>query len=487
MKKKMLLLLAVALLLCLLPGMTLEAKAETVFDYCHGCKKNTDFEILGYTTPPGETQGHWTRRRCLECDRTETVFDPRLAAHTGGSETPTCTTGKTCSKCGSEYGKLGHDWGAWTSNGDSTHTRLCRREGCSAADTGSCSGDGSATCIQQGQCSACGGLYFGDHSYGSTWSYDSEGHWKTCVYCSVAGKDKVGHMIVENPMPEYLKSVANCTSRAIYYKSCPFCHYKDETATFVDPYKEKDPDNHDIVHHEAQAPTCTEAGWKAYDACSRCDYGTTRVELPALGHDMTVQTVAPTCEKAGYTLHACSRCEYSYTDGSVSRRGHWYGEWTGDGSGSHSAACQRKGCGKKGAVECQTMEFSLSGQKTASVCPVCGETGEGDRLPLLTEGAAAALTGKLPAGELVLHMGELAEDERLLTVGYESGGRLTLPTGQVQITLPAGLLDGYALSLLNADGTESGLPYTVEAESAVFTLDFTEQETAMLIRLIPAA
>ena len=43
---------------------------------------------------------------------------------------------------------------------------------------------------------------------------------------------------------------------------------------------------HDLVHHEAQAATCTEIGWDAYDTCSRCDY-TTYVEIPATGHEWT--------------------------------------------------------------------------------------------------------------------------------------------------------------------------------------------------------
>lgn len=41
---------------------------------------------------------------------------------------------------------------------------------------------------------------------------------------------------------------------------------------------------HDIVHHNAKAATCTEKGWEAYDACSRCDY-TACAEIPALDHD----------------------------------------------------------------------------------------------------------------------------------------------------------------------------------------------------------
>ena len=41
---------------------------------------------------------------------------------------------------------------------------------------------------------------------------------------------------------------------------------------------------HDLVHHDGKAATCTEAGWDAYDTCSRCDY-TTYKEIPATGHN----------------------------------------------------------------------------------------------------------------------------------------------------------------------------------------------------------
>lgn len=42
--------------------------------------------------------------------------------------------------------------------------------------------------------------------------------------------------------------------------------------------------DHDLIHHNAKAPTCTEIGWDAYDTCSRCDY-TTYVEKEATGHE----------------------------------------------------------------------------------------------------------------------------------------------------------------------------------------------------------
>ena len=43
------------------------------------------------------------------------------------------------------------------------------------------------------------------------------------------------------------------------------------------------PAAHDIVEHAAQAPTCTQVGWNAYETCTRCDYSTYE-ELPATGH-----------------------------------------------------------------------------------------------------------------------------------------------------------------------------------------------------------
>ncbi len=54
---------------------------------------------------------------------------------------------------------------------------------------------------------------------------------------------------------------------------------------------------HDLINHSAQAPTCTEKGWDAYQTCSRCDYSTYK-EIPALGHD--------------YVDCICSRCSKEY-------------------------------------------------------------------------------------------------------------------------------------------------------------------------------
>lgn len=56
--------------------------------------------------------------------------------------------------------------------------------------------------------------------------------------------------------------------------------------------------NHNLIQHEANAPTCTEKGYNAYETCSRCGQ-TTYEELEALGHN--------------YENYKCSRCGETYT------------------------------------------------------------------------------------------------------------------------------------------------------------------------------
>ena len=241
---------------------------------------------------------------------------------------------------------------------------------------------------------------------------------------------------------------------------------------------------HNLVHHDAKTPTCTEIGWDEYDTCSRCDY-TTKVEIPAPGHDYTEKVVKPTCGKGGYTLHTCKKCNDSYKDHQTKTLLHWYGEWTSNGDGTHSATCKRKDCKHVSKTECAIVEFKQD-EATRTLCPVCGNVSDGTHLALVEEVTAEG--EHLPYGELVLRMGETANGNTLLSVCFEVSGKLTRPKGEVKITMPAELLNGVTLALLNADGTEIDLPYIVEGENAVFTLDFTDAELpTVLIRLIPTA
>ena len=106
---------------------------------------------------------------------------------------------------------------------------------------------------------------------------------------------------------KYLKSSATCTSVAVYYKSCA-CGLASSTETFTSGAI--NPNNHDLVHHEAQAPTCTAVGWEAYDTCSRCDY-TTKVEKQKIPH--TYDTVSYTWARDNTTCkaeHKCTACQH---------------------------------------------------------------------------------------------------------------------------------------------------------------------------------
>ena len=485
-KKSFAILLAAALLLYLLPGMALEAKAETVRNICFFCKKQADLEITGFERYNDDQ--HYVIYKCPLCGKSKhAIFlgNP-IIYHSGGTETPTCTTGKTCAQCGAQYGKLGHDWGAWQSRGNnSAHFRTCQRDGCDAVDTASCSGDSSATCITLGTCSTCGGQYYSAHAFpaGQNWHSDDKNHWLSCTVCHEA-KTKVGaHFFVQGNDSSCLKSAATCVSPPVYYTNCAYC-YRKGTDTYVDPYNGPDPNNHDLVHHDAKAPTCTEIGWEEYDTCSRCDY-TTKVEIPAPGHDYTEKVVKPTCGKGGYTLHTCKKCNDSYKDHQTKTLLHWYGEWTSNGDGTHSATCKRKDCKHVSKTECAIVEFKQD-EATRTLCPVCGNVSDGIHLALVEEVTAEG--EHLPHGELALRMGEIANGNTLLSVCFEVSGKLTRPKGEVKITLPAELLNGVTLALLNADDTEIDLPYIVEGENAAFTLDFTDAELpTALIRLIPTA
>ena len=288
MKKWLIRCLTVLAMVCLIPGIVLNAKAaETVTVHCARCGSTETREILGYRKYDSNSHRFYVAE-CQNCHNDGNVT--YLMVHTGGTETPTCTKGKTCEKCGAEYGILGHDWGAWTPNydGTNTHTRRCKRSNCDAVETGSCSG-GYAACDSLGMCETCGGSYYGGHAWGK-WSSAGNGtHIRSCMnYCS------------EVDTASCFGGTATCSAKAV----CEACGGE---------YGEKDLNNHALVHPYAKAPTCTEIGWDTYDLCVRCGY-TTRKELPALNHDLVRHVAqAPTCTEKGWAYDTCSRFGCNYT------------------------------------------------------------------------------------------------------------------------------------------------------------------------------
>lgn len=492
MKKWLIRCLTVLAMVCLIPGIVLKAAAETTTVRCKNCGSVETREILGYRKYDSNSHRFYVAE-CQNCHNDGNVT--YLKVHSGGTETPTCTTGKTCEKCGAEYGVLGHDWGAWTPNydGTNTHTRRCKRSNCNAVETASCSG-GYAACDSLGMCETCGGSYYGGHAWGK-WSSAGNGtHIRSCMnYCS------------EVDTASCFGGTATCTAKAV----CEACGGE---------YGEKDPNNHDLVQHAAKAPTCTEIGWDAYDRCIRCGYTTrkelpalnhdlvrhvaqaptctekgwaydtcsrcdhtTYAELPALNHDYQAVTVEPTCEADGYTVFTCSRCKDSYTADPTDKLGHQFGAWSPNGTGSQSADCLRQGCAHTGSTDCRKFTFRTAEGETLTFCPVCGQAENAAQLEMIEAATAWPLSGSLSAEDVTART-----NGEYLSVAFETAGSLTQPTGRVRLALPAGLLEGKTLVRIAPDGTQTEMPFETKRGKIILTLDFANSELpVMLFRLVP--
>ena len=103
---------------------------------------------------------------------------------------------KDCSRCNKHYDESGneitdltiptndnHDWNAWASNLDGTHTRTCKRDS-SHTENANCSG-GTATCTTKAVCEFCKTTYGGTAPHNTTQygGKDSSGHWDKCSTC----------------------------------------------------------------------------------------------------------------------------------------------------------------------------------------------------------------------------------------------------------------------------------------------------------------
>ena len=443
MKKWLIRCLTVLAMVCLIPGIALNAKAVAyAFTYCIQCKADKTCDILGYVWQSNaDPIYHKIRIKCRTCRTENEIIYKQFSYHTGGTETPTCTTGKICRLCWSEYGILGHDWDAWRPNDDGTHTRSCKRSNCNEAETKSCTG-GTATCSTKAVCEACGGEY--------------------------GEKDPNNHAL-----EQHAAKAPTCTEIGWNaYEACKNCDYTTR--------KELPALNHALEQHEAQAPTCTEIGWDAYEACSRCDY-TTYAELPILGHDYQAVTVDPTCEADGYTIFTCSRCKDSYTADPTDQLGHQFGAWSPNGTGSQSASCLRQGCVHTGSTDCRKFTFRTAEGEALTFCPVCGQAENAAQLEMIEAATAWANSGSLSAEDVTART-----NGEYLSVAFETAGSLTQPTGRVRLALPAGLLEGKTLVRIAPDGTQTEMPFETERGKLIYTLDFANSALPiMLFRLVP--
>lgn len=294
---------------------------------------------------------------------------------------------------------------------------------------------------------------------------------KTCEKCGAeyGEKDPNNHDLVHHDA-----KAPSCTEIGWNaYEACSRCNY---TTT----YQELPALNHDLEQHAAKAPTCTEIGWDAYETCSRCDH-TTYAELPILGHDYQAVTVDPTCEADGYTIFTCSRCKDSYTADPTDQLGHQFGAWSPNGTGSQSADCLRDGCAHTGSTDCRKFTFRTAEGETLTFCPVCGQAENAAQLEKIDAATAWTISGSLSAADVTART-----NGEYLSVAFETAGSLTQPTGRVRLALPAGLLEGKTLVRIAPDGTQTELPFETERGKLIYTLDFANSALpVMLFRLVP--
>ena len=295
-----------------------------------------DWGAYAQTTAPTCTEKGVETSECSRCGETQTrdiealghveVIDEAVSA--------TCTaSGKTegthCSRCNAVLEAqevipaLGHEWSEYTQ----TKAPTCTEEGvktstCSRCDeerTQSIPAKGhtlgaDATCTEDQVCTVCGAVIAAaeGHIPGPAATCTSA---QTCSVCGTELKAALGH-----DLQHHEAQAATCTEIGWdAYDTCSRCDYStyveisakghmagpaatcltSQTCT-VCGTELKAALGHDIQHHEAQAATCTEIGWNAYDTCSRCDY-TTYAEIAAKGH---IPGAEPTC----VTPQTCTVC-----------------------------------------------------------------------------------------------------------------------------------------------------------------------------------
>lgn len=239
----------------------------------------------------------------------------QVCRHTHSGGKATCTARAVCASCGKEYGAepVGHDIVKHDGKASTcTDTGHWAYETCSRCvyttyevipanghNYGSLIAQVNAACTAAGmkayyQCSDCK-AYFDANKNQTT---------KDALVIPASGHTN-GAAVRENETP------AACTESGSYEEVvyCTKCNAEiSRTAKTTAPL------GHATVHHEAQAATCTEKGWEAYETCSRCSY-TTYVERPKLGHDWGEwnTTIEATEDAGGEQTRTCRRCDQTET------------------------------------------------------------------------------------------------------------------------------------------------------------------------------
>ena len=246
---------------------TCQTPGRKGYKHCSICKKDYDAsntEITDFVIPVNP-DGH--ELGALVAEVPATCKDPGEKAH------------RDCNLCGKHCDTITrkeiadltipatgvHDWNAWVSNGDGTHTRTCNNS--SHSETENCSG-GTATCENKAVCSVCGAEY-GEkpgHNYGEvkyTWTSDN-----TCKAERVCKHDSA-HIESET---------VTATAEEIKAATCKEKGKMKYTATFTNTafaaqVKEVDIDFTEHTYGDLipeVSPTTTEFGVKEHKDCTVC-------------------------------------------------------------------------------------------------------------------------------------------------------------------------------------------------------------------------
>ena len=333
MKKWLIRCLTVLAMVCLIPGIVLKAAAETTTVRCKNCGSTETREILGYRKYDSNSHRVYVTE-CQNCHNDGNVS--YLKVHTGGTETPTCTKGKTCEKCGAEYGEkdpnnhdlVHHDakapscteigWNAYEACSRCNYTTTYQELPALNHDLEQHAAK-APTCTEIGwdAYDTCYRCNYTTYAELPALNHDLEQHaakaptcteigwdaYETCSRCDYTTRKELPAL--NHDLEQHAAKAPTCTEIGWNaYETCKNCDYTT--------YAELPALNHDLVQHDAQAPTCTEPGWSAYETCSRCDH-TTYAELPALNHDLEQHDAkAPTCTEKGWDAYeTCSRCDYT--------------------------------------------------------------------------------------------------------------------------------------------------------------------------------
>lgn len=235
-------------------------------------------------------------------------------------------------------------------------------------------------------------------------------------------------------------------------------------------------------------PICAACG--AVYASVRCEGGTATCSKQAKctscgqrygrldpdNHTYKKVTVPATCTENGYSKYTCTGCGDSYGMTKTAALTHWFGPWSANGDGTHSATCLREDCGYTSVRDCTIFTANV-GETALTACPICGNEGFS---PI--EGAEISAIGNtyLPIGEALI-FGKAAPCEGVLyafTATHEYSGRIEPYTVPVAVSLPCDMAD---FTLMHADA-EGLTECAFTLEDGILSL---ETDHAALFLLLP--